>query len=135
MDLPDDRRRGLAALAAFFQRLDLGGLVGAVGVSTGDAQRPFDRHLPVAERGIVENLALLGLFEGEENVADAGDVVLAQFAVLLAQVLAERPVPLRGVDQLHLAAAVLGLAVGEHPDVGGDAGVVEGDYIRKWRKD
>ena len=30
-----------------------------------------------------------------------------------------------GVDELHLAPAVLGLAVGEHPDVGGDAGVVE----------
>ena len=30
-----------------------------------------------------------------------------------------------GVDELHLALAVLGLAVGEHPDVGGDAGVVE----------
>ena len=33
--------------------------------------------------------------------------------------------PLRRVDQLHLAAAVLGLAVREHPDVGRDAGVVE----------
>ena len=32
---------------------------------------------------------------------------------------------MRGVDQLHLALAMLGLAVGEHPDVGGDAGVVE----------
>jgi hypothetical protein len=30
-----------------------------------------------------------------------------------------------GVDELDLALAVLGLAVGEHPDVGGDAGVVE----------
>ncbi len=34
-------------------------------------------------------------------------------------------VPLGGVDELHLAAPVGGLAVGEHPDVGGDAGVVE----------
>ena len=32
---------------------------------------------------------------------------------------------LRGVDELHDALAVVGLAVGEHPDVGGDAGVVE----------
>ena len=31
----------------------------------------------------------------------------------------------RGVDELDLALAVLGLAIGEHPDVGGDAGVVE----------
>ena len=51
--------------------------------------------------------------------------VLAELAVLLAQVLAERPVPLGGVDQLHLALAMLRLAVGKHPDVGGDAGVVE----------
>ena len=48
-----------------------------------------------------------------------------EFAVLLAEVFAERLEPLRGVNELHLALAVLGLAVGEHPDVGGDAGVVE----------
>ena len=50
---------------------------------------------------------------------------LAELAVLLAQVFPQRTVPLGGVDQLHLALAVLRLAVGEHPDVGGDAGVVE----------
>jgi hypothetical protein len=32
---------------------------------------------------------------------------------------------LRGVDELHLAAPVRGLAIREHPDVGGDAGVVK----------
>ena len=48
-----------------------------------------------------------------------------QLAVLLAEVLAQRLEPLRGVDELHLALAVRGLAVGQHPDVGGDAGVVE----------
>ena len=88
MDLPEDRWRILAALAGLLQRLDLGRLVDAVRLGACDAQRPVDRHLPVAERGLVENLALLGLLEGEEGVADAGDVVLAQFAVLLAQVLA-----------------------------------------------
>ena len=31
----------------------------------------------------------------------------------------------RRVDELHLAPAVGGLAVGQHPDIGGDAGVVE----------
>ena len=30
-----------------------------------------------------------------------------------------------GVDELHLTCAILRLAVGEHPDVGGNAGVVE----------
>ena len=32
---------------------------------------------------------------------------------------------MRRVDQLHLAPAMLGLTVGQHPHVGGDAGVVE----------
>ena len=54
-----------------------------------------------------------------------GDVVLAEFAVLLAQVLAQGSEAVRGVDQLHLASPVLGLAVREYPDVGRDAGVVE----------
>ena len=88
-------------------------------------QRALDRHLPIAEGGVVEDPALLALLEGEEGVADALDVLLAELAVLLAQVLAQGPVPPGGVDQLHLAPAVLGLAVAEHPDVGGDAGVVE----------
>ncbi|KKL70254.1 hypothetical protein LCGC14_2106710, partial [marine sediment metagenome] len=43
------------------------------------------------------------LLEGEKHLADAGDVGLAQLAVLLAEVLAQGFVPLRGVDQLHLA--------------------------------
>ena len=41
--------------------------------------------------------------------------------------------PFGGVYELDFASAVGGFAVGEHPDVGGDAGVVEhvqgqGDY-------
>ena len=117
VDLPDDRRRGLAALASLLELPDLGGLVGTVGVGSCNAKGPLDRHLPVAEGGVVEDLALIGLLEGEEGVADAGDVLLAELAVLLAQVLAQRPVPRGGVDQLHLAATVLRLAVGEHPHV------------------
>ena len=73
----------------------------------------------------MEDLGLLGLLEGQEGLADAVDVGLGQLAVLLAQVLAQRLVPLGGVDELHLAPPVRGLAVAEHPDVGGDAGVVE----------
>ncbi len=121
----DDGRRCLAACAALLQRLDLRGLVGAVGVGAVNAQRPLDGHLPVAKGGVVEDLALLTLLEVEEIVTDAGDIVIAELAVLLAQVLAQGPVPSGGVDQLHLALAMRGLAVGEHPDVGGDAGVVE----------
>ena len=88
--LPDHGRRRLAALAALLQLLDLGGLVGAVGIRSLYAQGALDRDLPVAEGGVVEDLALLGLLEGEEGVTDADDVLLAQFAVLLAQVLAQR---------------------------------------------
>ena len=111
-------RRPLSALISF-------GRVGSVRVDALEPQRPLDRHLPVAEGGVGEDLRLLGLLEGEESVADAVDVLVGQLAVLLAQVLAQRLEPLRGVDELHLALAVRGLAVGEHPDVGGDAGVVK----------
>ena len=34
-------------------------------------------------------------------------------------------VKVAGVDELHLALALLGFLVGQNPDVGGDAGVVE----------
>jgi hypothetical protein len=61
------------------------------------------------------------------------DVLGAEFAVLLAQVLAQRLEPLAGVDELDLALAVRGLAVGQHPDVGGDAGVVE--QVQRQRDD
>ena len=53
------------------------------------------------------------------------DVFGRELAVLLAEVLAQRLEPLAGVDELHLALAVCRLLVGQHPDVGGDAGVVE----------
>jgi hypothetical protein len=95
VDLLDDRRRILAALALLPELLDLGGLVGAVGVDAVEAQGPLDRDLPVAEGLVVEDLALLGLLEGEEGVADALDVGLGQLAVLLAEVLAQGLVPLR----------------------------------------
>ncbi|KAF0137543.1 MAG: hypothetical protein FD152_401 [Xanthobacteraceae bacterium] len=53
------------------------------------------------------------------------DVGIGQFAVLLAEVLAQWPEPRGRVDQLHLAAPVDRFAVRQHPDIGGDAGVVE----------
>ena len=83
MDLPDDGRCVLSPCAALLQRLDVGGLVDPVWVGTLDAQWPVDRHLPVAKRRVVEDLALLGLLEGEERIADAVDVLFAELAVLL----------------------------------------------------
>ncbi|GEM_PF-4459574 len=125
VDLLDDRRCILGTLVGRFELLDFGSLVGVLGVDARQAQGPLDGDLPVAEGSIGEDLRLLGLLEGEKDVADALDVLGREFAVLLAEVLAQGLEPLRRVNELHLAPAVLGLAVRQHPDVGGDAGVVE----------
>src|SRR5690606_25261983 len=50
---------------------------------------------------------------------------LVEVAALVAEAALHRRVALAGVDELNLALAVLGLAVGDHPDEGADAGVVE----------
>ena len=89
------------------------------------AQRALDRDLPVAEGGVGKDLRLWRFLEIEEGATDALDVLRREFAVLLAEILAQRLEPLAGVDELQLALAVRGLFVGQHPDVGGDAGVVE----------
>ena len=89
------------------------------------AQRAFDGDFPVTKRGVRETFGFRRFLEVEEGAGDAADVLGRQFAVFLAQVLAQGLEPLGGVDQLHLAFAVRGLAVGQHPDVGGNAGVVE----------
>ena len=65
------------------------------------------------------------LLEGQEGVADTDDVFLRQFAVLLAEVLAQWLEPLSGVDELDFPAPTPGFPVAEDPDVGGNAGVVE----------
>jgi hypothetical protein len=52
-------------------------------------------------------------------------VLVAQFLALAAQALAHLLPEAAGVDELHLALAVGGLAVADDPDVGADAGVVE----------
>ena len=109
----------------FVARGEAQGLDARAGELAVEAERALDLHLPVTEGGVGEDLRLRRFLEGEEGVADALDVLGGEFAVLLAHVLAQRAEPLGGVDELHLAAAVLGLAVGEHPDIGGDAGVVE----------
>ena len=125
VDFPDDARRVFAAFAVFLELLYLRCPVGAVRFGALDSQRPLDGHLPIAEIRVLENLALLVLFECEKGLADALDVVFAEFAILLAEILAQRAMPAGGVDQLHHAAAMRGFAVGQHPHVGSDAGVVE----------
>ncbi len=68
---------------------------------------------------------MLILLEIAEGFPDPLDVLCGKLAVLLAHVLAKRLIPLGGVDELNLVFAVLGLSVGEHPDVGRNAGVIE----------
>jgi hypothetical protein len=88
-------------------------------------QRALDRHLPVAEGGVGEDLRLRRLRERKERAADVRDILRRQLEVLLAQVLAQRPEPLGRVHQLHPPPALRRLPVGQHPDVRGDARVVE----------
>ncbi len=90
-----------------------------------EAQRALDFDFPISEGGIGEDFRLRGFFKGQERVADALDVLGRKFAVLFAHVFPQRAEPLGGIDELDFALAVLWLAIGEHPDVGGDAGVVE----------
>lgn len=60
---------------------------------------------------------------------DRVDIERGELLALAAQGLAHLDEHLRCVDELHLAAALLGLAPVEHPDVGRNARVVE--HIRR----
>ena len=91
--------------------------------STRSGRSTVTLRYPNASLGNI--LRLLGLLEGKEGVADAPDVHVGKLAVLVAEVLSQRLVPLRRVDELHFPPSVLGLAVAEHPDVRRDTGVVE----------
>ena len=58
----------------------------------------------------------------------AGDLIdhgRVEETALVAQAALHGRVALAGIDELDLAPAVLGLAVGDHPDEGADTGVVE----------
>src|SRR5439155_14190023 len=68
------------------QRLD--GLEGEPAVQ---AQWALDGDLPVAEGGVGEDLRLRRFLKVEEGAADALDVLRRELAVLLAEVLAQRP--------------------------------------------
>ena len=65
------------------------------------------------------------LLKFTEQAGDFSDVLVRQFLALAAEALAHLLPEAGGVDQLHVAFARFWLAVGEYPDVGADAGVVE----------
>ena len=97
-----------------------------VGKLAFQAQRALYGDLPIAEVLGVEPFGLGGsLCIAEVEVEDAGNVGIAQFAVLFAQIAPQRLKPLAGVYQLHTALAVRSLFVSQYPNVGGNAGVVE----------
>jgi hypothetical protein len=102
------------ALASFLERLDLLGGVDPAGVDAAQAQRALDGDLRVAEGGVGEDLRLLGFLEGRgrsHRCASMSSGVSSQF--FLPEVLAQGLEPRGGVDELHLALAVGGLAVGD----------------------
>ena len=74
-----------------------------------ETERAFDGDLPIAERFVRKYLRLFRFFERKKCVADASDIVIRKFAVLLAEVFPQRLEPLRCVDELHLPFAVLRL--------------------------
>ena len=66
-----------------------------------------------------------GFLEGAEQPGDLGDMLVRQLLALGAEALAHLLPETAGVDQLQPALAVGGFAVGDDPDIGRDAGVVE----------
>ena len=105
----------------------LGAELGATAVGA------FDADFVVAKVGVVEDLRgdavgacwALVLAAGEVSLGDLLYVLGGKFTILLAEVFAQLAKELAGFDELHFAAALSGLVIREHPDVGGDAGVIE----------
>ena len=89
------------------------------------AQWTLDSHLIVTKGFVWENLGLLCLNKIQIGITDTTDIISSKFAVFLAEILTERLEPGACINELNLALAMLGLAVGKHPDIGGNAGVVE----------
>ena len=86
-------------------------------------------------RGLVRGWCDHGVLVGEvagfavgEVAMDSGQVVdleLGEFVALVTEAAAHLLEHLPSVDELHFACTVRFFAVGQHPDIGGDAGVVE----------
>ncbi len=79
----------------------------------------------VDELMIVEDLRQVALLELRIDPGDAFTVLGCDLVALVAQGFAQLVRDSGGVDELHLAATLLVLVLGQDPDVGGDAGVVE----------
>jgi hypothetical protein len=91
----------------------------------GELEGPLHPDAVEAEVLVVEDLGAGALLEAREQAGQLDDVVFGQLLALVAQGLPHLLEQLDAVDELHLALAVVGLAVGHNPDVGVDARVVE----------
>ena len=59
------------------------------------------------------------------QLGDVVDMLGRKLTVFRSQVFAQFAVEVGRIEQLHFAFAVGGFVVGQHPDIGGDAGVVK----------
>ena len=66
-----------------------------------------------------------GLARMQDQVADVLNLRLGEPAILLPEIAPQRHRPLGRIDELNLTAPRLALAIGQHPDVGRNTGVVE----------
>src|SRR5262249_23737715 len=73
----------------------------------------------------VQHRGKLCFNEATEEPGDYGDVLVAHLLAFGAQALSHLPPKETCIDELHLALAMCWLAVGDYPDIGGDARVVE----------
>lgn len=96
----------------------------AVGIDA-QAQGAVYLDVVVAKLFVGEDTAFRGFFKVGEQLHDARAVVDGGFAVFLTEIFAQRAFDLRGVDELHLATTARLFAIGDNPNEGADAGVVE----------
>src|SRR3972149_2979180 len=95
-----------------------------------ETQWPLDGDARIAEVGVVEDLRGLAVALPAVEPHDLGDLTSSDVPTLVAEAAlalfaATRRPHLARVEELALALAPLLLAVGDDPDVGADAGVVE----------
>lgn len=75
--------------------------------------------------GVVEDLDGVGLGERSVLPRDRLDLLLGYVPPLVPERLTHRLPRLAGIDQLDLALTMIGLAIGDDPEIRGDACVVE----------
>jgi len=88
-------------------------------------QRALNSDLAEPEILVVEDLGMLAVREIAVQPRDFCNLVVANFVPLVVQALPHLAVQVHGIDQLDLAPPLGRLAIGDDPDVGEDARVVE----------